>query len=584
MEALLRTSRGTCPFLRKTSPATLRALSTSRSVHHGSLSKLQAMASRCPVIDKELTVQGARVDRLMSGTVGGSRACHARVPHARLLHTRSAVDGVPPACPGLAPFDYEAFYQGELDKKHKDKSYRYFNNINRLARDFPRAHMAAPDERKVTVWCSNDYLGMSSNPQVLKTMHETLDTYGAGAGGTRNISGHNRHAVGLENTIARLHSKEAALVFSSCYVANDATLATLGSRFPNCVILSDSSNHASMIQGIRHSGAKKMIFKHNDLVDLETKLASLPLNVPKIIAIESVYSMCGSIGPIEQICDLADKYGAITFLDEVHAVGLYGPHGAGVAEHLDFEAHSAGQARGTRPRKTVMDRVNIITGTLGKAYGCVGGYITGSANMVDTIRSLAPGFIFTTSLPPAAMAGAQASIEYQMAHIGDRRLQQLHTRATKEALHAKDIPVIPNPSHIVPVLVGNAELAKRASDMLLEDWGIYVQAINYPTVPVDEERLRITPTPGHVQEYRDHLATALDSVWTELGIKRTSDWAAQGGFLGVGQDHQGNEPLWTDAQLGLEDVAADMQSGATPLNILGNVVETEHRQVAAAAA
>jgi len=484
-----------------------------------------------------------------------------------------------PPLGSLARFDYDAFYQNELDKKHKDKSYRYFNNINRLARDFPRAHMATPEE-KVTVWCSNDYLGMGRNPQVLKKMHETLETYGAGAGGTRNISGHNQHAVGLEKTIAHLHSKEAALVFSSCYVANDATLATLGSKFPNCVILSDSSNHASMIQGIRHSGARKMVFKHNDVVDLETKLASLPLEVPKIIAFESVYSMCGSIGPIKEICDLADKYGAITFLDEVHAVGMYGPHGAGVAEHLDFEAHSNGQ-----PKGTVQDRVDIITGTLGKAYGCVGGYIAGSSKMVDAIRSLAPGFIFTTSLPPASMAGAQAAIEYQMAYNGDRRLQQLHTRATKEALIAKDIPVILNPSHIIPVLVGNAESAKQASDLLLKDWSIYAQAINHPTVPVGEERLRVTPTPGHVREFRDHLTTALDSVWTQLGIKRTSDWAAQSGFLGVGQDHQqANEPLWTDAQLGLKDVTVEMEAGATPLNILEHVLEGSRQEVSQAVA
>ena len=456
--------------------------------------------------------------------------------------------GPKPAAPKIAQFDYEGFYIAELEKKHKDKSYRYFNNINRLAKEFPQAHMSSRDE-KVTVWCSNDYLGMGRNPEVLKAMHETLDTYGSGAGGTRNISGHNQHAVALEATIARLHAQEAALVFSSCYVANDATLATLGSKLPNCVILSDSMNHASMIQGIRHSGAKKMVFKHNDLVDLEAKLTSLPPEVPKIIAFESVYSMCGSIGPIAEICDLADKYGAITFLDEVHAVGMYGPHGAGVAEHLDYEAHASGQTKGT-----IMDRIDIITGTLGKAYGCVGGYIAGSAKMVDTIRSLAPGFIFTTSLPPATMAGAKAAIEYQMDFQGDRRLQQLHTRSTKAALMEKDIPVMPNPSHIIPVLVGNAEVAKKASDLLLKDWGIYVQAINYPTVPVGEERLRFTPTPGHVAKYQKELVVALDAVWTQLGIQRTSDWAKQGGFVGVGVENQGGvEPLWTDEQLGLHD-------------------------------
>jgi len=482
---------------------------------------------------------------------------------------------VTPSTSKAAKFDYEGFYHNELDKKHKDKSYRYFNNINRLAKEFPRAHMASKDE-KVTVWCSNDYLGMGRNPQVLKSMHETLETYGAGAGGTRNISGHNQHAVALEATIAELHAQEAALVFSSCYVANDATLATLGSKLPNCVILSDSLNHASMIQGIRHSGATKMVFKHNDVADLEAKLASIPSEFPKIIAFESVYSMCGSIGPIEEICDLAEKYGALTFLDEVHAVGMYGPRGAGVAEHLDYEAHQAG-----RPKGTIMERVDIITGTLGKAYGCVGGYIAGSTKLVDTIRSLAPGFIFTTSLPPATMAGAKTAIDYQTNYQGDRRLQQLHTRAVKDALNARDIPVIPNPSHIVPVLVGNAEVARKASDLLLEDWGIYVQAINYPTVPVGQERLRITPTPGHVREYRDHLIQAFDSVWNQLGIKRTSEWAAEGGFIGVGE--AGKEeaaPLWTDEQLGVDTVLKEMRAGGNAANVLEAVLEEEHRATA----
>ncbi|KAI0193238.1 pyridoxal phosphate-dependent transferase [Xylaria flabelliformis] len=561
MEALLRQPRIMCPFLHKTSPATIRALSTScsRYTAHGSsragVSRFAAVASRCPVMGTAIAVHGT------NARVNGSRAClhttksspieNTHLRKANVLHTSPTS----PTLGGSGRFDYDGFYQDILDKKHKDKSYRYFNSINRLAQDFPRAHMGpAPENKKVTVWCSNDYLGMSRNPLVLSKMHETLDNYGGGAGGTRNISGHNQHAVGLENTIAKLHSKDAALVFSSCFVANHATLVTLGQMLPGCVILSDSSNHASMIQGIRHSGAKKMVFKHNDVVDLEAKLASLPLESPKIIAFESVYSMCGSIGPIREICDLADKYGAITFLDEVHAVGMYGPSGAGVAEHLDFEAHAAGQ-----PKGTVQDRVDIITGTLGKAYGSVGGYIAGSSKMVDTIRSLAPGFIFTTSLPPASMAGAQTSIEYQMAYNGDRRLQQLHTRATKEALISKDIPVIPGPSHIIPILVGNAEMAKLASDLLLEEWGIYIQAINYPTVPVGEERLRVTPTPGHTDEFRDHLITALDSVWTQLGIKRASEC---NGILGVGQDSlPGNEPLWTDAHLGLKSVPVESQSG-----------------------
>ena len=477
----------------------------------------------------------------------------------------AAYSGPKPAAPPFTKFDYEAFYNNELDKKRADKSYRYFNNINRLAKEFPQAHMSRPDER-VTVWCSNDYLGMGRNKHVLKTMHETLDNYGAGAGGTRNISGHNQHAVALEETIAALHGKEGALVFSSCYVANDATLATLGSKLPDCVILSDSMNHASMIQGIRHSGAKKIVFKHNDLADLEAKLASLPPGQPKIIAFESVYSMCGSVAPIEAICDLADRYGAVTFLDEVHAVGMYGPNGAGVAEHLDFDIYADHSRTKQSQRGTVMDRIDIITGTLGKAYGCVGGYIAASASMVDTIRSLAPGFIFTTSLPPATMAGARTAIEYQARYRGDRRLQQIHTRAVKERLVERGIPVIPNPSHIVPVLVGDAEKAKMASDVLLKDHGIYVQAINYPTVPRGEERLRFTPTPGHTAEFQDHLVQALEQVWTELGMKRVQGWEAMGGFVGVGvRDAVRMEPLWTDEQLqlaaigGSEGVAEAMQ-------------------------
>ena len=607
MDALLRQGRSMCPFLHKTSPATLRTLSYSSAPHHaspggGSMSNLQVLARRCPVMSKAMAVQAAKTGpNGLGGVFGGTRAYSGKarmhttgkynanvaaeilrreehgmwivsseshhgltlflkVPLAsktelsKQQSEKAAMPGPKPAVPTTSRFDYKGFYENELDKKHKDKSYRYFNNINRLAREFPQAHMSDKDKR-VTVWCSNDYLGMGRNPEVLKTMHETLDNYGSGAGGTRNISGHNQHAVALEATVAKLHAQEAALVFSSCYVANDATLATLGSKLPDCVILSDSMNHASMIQGIRHSGAKKMVFKHNDLVDLESKLASLPPNVPKIIAFESVYSMCGSIGPIAAICDLADKYGALTFLDEVHAVGMYGPHGGGVAEHLDFSAHANGS-----PKGTIMERIDIITGTLGKAYGCVGGYIAGSAKMVDTIRSLAPGFIFTTSLPPATMAGARTAIEYQMKHSVDRRLQQLHTRSTKAALVEKGLPVMPNPSHIIPILVGNAEVAKQASDLLLNDHGIYVQAINYPTVPKGEERLRFTPTPGHVQKYQEELVKALDTVWTELGIKRTADWAEMGGFCGVGAPETSVSPLWTDEQLGVSGPIGKMET------------------------
>ncbi|EKV11987.1 5-aminolevulinic acid synthase HemA [Penicillium digitatum] len=596
MEALLQQSRTMCPFLKRTSPTTLRTLSTatrpSASPGGGTMSNLQVLGRRCPVMSKALAVQSARLNgtkRFTSRAGGATGVPPMRVPTGkRALHTTgghpaslasggyeknerenpnlasplrssptaagTAVRGPRPEAPTNAKFNYDDFYNVELEKKHKDKSYRYFNNINRLAKEFPRAHTASTEER-VTVWCSNDYLGMGRNQQVLDSMHQTLDTYGAGAGGTRNISGHNKHAVALEETLAKLHGKEAALVFSSCYVANDATLATLGSKMPDCVILSDSLNHASMIQGIRHSGARKMVFKHNDLEDLEAKLASLPLSTPKIIAFESVYSMCGSIAPIEKICDLSDKYGAITFLDEVHAVGMYGPHGAGVAEHLDYDVYASQDTASPQSTKgTIQDRIDIITGTLGKAYGCVGGYIAGSAAMVDTIRSLAPGFIFTTSLPPATMAGADAAIQYQSQQPRDRVLQHLHTRAVKTALSDLDIPVIPNPSHIVPLLVGDAELAKQASDKLLNEHGIYVQAINYPTVPRGEERLRITPTPGHVKPLREHLVQAVQAVWNDLGLKRTSDWKSQGGFVGVGVEgaEAANLPIWEDAQLGLQ--------------------------------
>lgn len=456
-------------------------------------------------------------------------------------------------------FDYQRFYSGELDKKHKDRSYRYFNNINRLAARFPVAHTASHAE-EVDVWCSNDYLGMSKNPVVLETMHRTLNKYGAGAGGTRNIAGNGQMHLALEEELAGLHKKPAALVFSSCYVANDATLATLGSKLPGCVIFSDSMNHASMIQGIRHSGARKVIFKHNDTVDLEQKLAQFPKETPKIIAFESVYSMCGSVGPIEKICDLAEEYGAITFLDEVHAVGMYGPNGAGVAEHLDFDAHLAAGKSVQAVKGSAMDRIDIITGTLGKAYGVVGGYIAGSTDLVDMIRSYAPGFIFTTSLPPANVAGAQASIAYQKAYMGDRRLQHLNTRELKRQFDALDIPVVPGPSHIVPVLVGDAGLAKMASDTLLMEHGIYVQSINYPTVAVGEERLRITPTPGHTVEQMSHLVQATNDVFNRLGIKRRADWVKEGGRAGVGitasKEAEKMDPVWTDKQLGLLDGTA----------------------------
>ncbi|KAJ3208913.1 mitochondrial 5-aminolevulinate synthase [Dinochytrium kinnereticum] len=413
------------------------------------------------------------------------------------------------------PFNYESFFKQEIDRKLQDKSYRYFNNINRLAQEFPEAHVANGDH--VTVWCSNDYLGMSKHPKVIDAMKSTLDTYGAGAGGTRNIAGNSQLHLSLEHELATLHKKDAALVFSSCFVANDATLSTLASKMPNCLILSDSSNHASMIQGIRNSRAEKVIFRHNDLEHLESLLMAADISRPKIIAFESVYSMCGSIGPIREIAALARKYNAITFLDEVHAVGMYGSTGAGVAEHLEC-----------------MDEIDIITGTLGKAFGVVGGYIAASSRLVDMIRSYAPGFIFTTSLPPAVVSGAVTSIRHLKRSQQERAGQQRNSRILKSRLASLGIPVVPNPSHIVPVLIGDAETAKSVSDELLTRHAIYVQSINYPTVAKGEERLRITPSPEHGAEHMDRLVSVLEGVWRERGLKTEEDWAAVGGCAGVG--------------------------------------------------
>ncbi|KAG5368720.1 5-aminolevulinate synthase [Yarrowia sp. C11] len=558
MESLVRQSKKLCPYIGRTSASSLKQLGNGR---------LTQKAGQCPIMGKAMGVRGFKSDA-GSNAESATVDVHAAVdtskgtcPHAAQyspVYPSSRLDNYPFGMTqrglGKVPtqdahnastFNYESFYENKINAKHQDKSYRYFNNINRLAAEFPRAHRGSVEEDKVTVWCANDYLGMGRNPVVVNAMHETLDKYGAGAGGTRNIAGHNRHAVELEACIADLHKKEAALVFSSCYVANDSTLSLLGQALPNCVYFSDASNHASMIHGIRHGGSDKVVWKHNDLADLEAKLASYPKSTPKVIAFESVYSMCGSIGPIEEICDLADKYGAITFLDEVHAVGMYGPTGAGVAEHLDFEHyHSGAQTQ----RQPIMDRVDIFTGTLGKAYGCVGGYIAGSAKFVDMVRSYAPGFIFTTTLPPATMAGARAAINYQKNTMKDRVAQQSHTRYVKDKLAERGIPVVPNPSHIVPVLVGDAQKAKAASDLLLTKHQIYVQAINFPTVPIGQERLRVTPTPGHNEGLCDELVAALEDVWQELGLKRVEDWTAAGGLCGVGEGVE-VEPLWTAEQL-----------------------------------
>lgn len=444
-------------------------------------------------------------------------------------------------------FQYDQFMENELVKKRSENSYRYFNNINRIAKEYPLAHQDGLDE-KVTVWCSNDYLSLSKHPQVIKKAQETLETYGVGAGGTRNIAGHNMHCMYLENELAKLHKQEGALVFSSCFVANDSVISTLGKKYPNLVLFSDELNHASMIVGIKNSNCPKKIFKHNNMEDLERLLKETPLDQPKMILFESVYSMCGSVAPIKKIVELAKKYGAITFLDEVHAMGLYGPHGAGVAEHLDFQEHLKNGLAVDPEFKSTMEQIDLITGTLGKSFGSVGGYVAGSKIMVDYLRSFASGFIFTTTLPPAVMSAAEEAILITKRNITLRTQQQKITNYLKSKL-VKDfkIPMLNNPSHIIPVFVGDALLAKKASDMLLTKHKIYVQAINFPTVAKGTERLRITPTPGHTFEHCDVLINAVDDVFTQLNIPRLPDYENVTNMELF--DSGKGERLWSDEML-----------------------------------
>ncbi|WP_432255546.1 5-aminolevulinate synthase [Limimaricola sp. AA108-03] len=399
---------------------------------------------------------------------------------------------------------FDSFFAAELDRLRSEGNYRRFAELERHRGAFPAAtRHDGPAPSEVTVWCSNDYLGMGQHPKVLAAMHAALDEVGAGAGGTRNISGTTRHHVALERELADLHGKEAALLFTSGYVSNWAALGTLAARIPGCIVLSDAGNHASMIEGIRHSRAEKVIWKHNDLADLEAKLAALPANAPKIVAFESVYSMDGDIAPIAGICDLAERYGALTYLDEVHGVGLYGPRGGGVAE-----------------REGLMGRIDVIEGTLGKAYGVMGGYIAASAALCDFVRSFASGFIFTTALPPAVAAGAQAAVRHLKTSDAERRLQAEQVSSLRARLDAAGIPHLPNPSHIVPVMVGDPVKCRWISDLLLDEFGIYIQPINYPTVPRGTERLRITPSPVHSEADLDRLASALEALWDRCRIAR----------------------------------------------------------------
>jgi 5-aminolevulinate synthase len=397
---------------------------------------------------------------------------------------------------------YDSIFRQHLDNLRAEGRYRVFADVKRHATAFPSAtHFTSNGTREITVWCSNDYLGMGQHPKVLAAMHDAIDQVGAGSGGTRNISGTTHYHVELEHEIADLHGKDTALLFTSAYVANDATLSTLQKLIPGLVIFSDEKNHASMIEGIRRGGNDKHVFRHNDLADLEAKLKKYPRGTPKLIAFESVYSMDGHISPIAAVCDLAEKYGAMTYLDEVHAVGLYGPRGGGIAE-----------------RDGVMHRVDIINGTLAKGFGVMGGYIAATRDICDAIRSYAPGFIFSTSLAPAVAAGAAASIRHLKTSAVERTSHQERARTLKGLLKAARIPVMENPSHIVPILVGDPVHCKAVTDTLLNEHGIYVQPINYPTVPKGTERMRLTPSPLHTDAHMDVLVSALSALWARCPV------------------------------------------------------------------
>ena len=404
--------------------------------------------------------------------------------------------------------DYRGIFEDAIDALRIEKRYRVFADIERIAGHFPRAIFrdTADNPREITIWCSNDYLGMGQHAKVVGAMQETAGRIGAGAGGTRNISGTNRPLVELERSLADLHRKEAALVFTSGFVSNEASISTIARLIPDCLILSDQLNHASMIQGVRQSGMEKKIFRHNDLAHLRELLTAAGRQRPKLIVFESIYSMDGDIAPISEIADLADEFGAMTYIDEVHAVGMYGPRGGGICE-----------------REGLMDRIDIIEGTLAKGFGVMGGYITANKAIVDAVRSYAPEFIFTTALPPALCAAAHASIEHLKTSSIEREGQQRQAGRVKRVLAEAGLPVMPTETHIVPLIVGDARLCKAASDMLMDRHNIYIQPINYPTVPKGTERLRITPTPYHSDDMIAELCDALIAVWETLDLPRDFD-------------------------------------------------------------
>ncbi len=406
----------------------------------------------------------------------------------------------------MTPQDYDRILAQGIDRLRAEGRYREFADICRVRGRFPRAlYRGQGEEREVTVWCSNDYLGMGQHPAVIAAMHAAIDDVGAGSGGTRNISGTTHYHVELEKELADLHGKDAALLFNSGYMANEATLSSLVRALPNCIVLSDESNHASMIEGIRHGRGEKLIWRHNDLTDLEAKLKTLATDRPKLIAFESVYSMDGDIAPLAEICALAKRYGALTYLDEVHAVGMYGARGGGIAE-----------------RDGVLGEIDIIEGTLAKAFGLMGGYIAANATIIDAIRSHAPGFIFTTSIAPAIAAGATAAIRHLKASSIERQLQGKHAKLLTASLKARGLPVTETESHIVPLIVGDPVKCKALTDRLLSDFSIYVQPINYPTVPKGAERLRLTPGPLHGELEISKLVAALDQLWAEMMLQRAA--------------------------------------------------------------
>ncbi|XP_010730699.2 5-aminolevulinate synthase, erythroid-specific, mitochondrial isoform X2 [Larimichthys crocea] len=510
-----------CPFLKSAPKPALRRTGAT----------LMSLADRCPIIARQVSVSSPasledklsisptkpktpRVSAVDQKRLFAQTATHVAVTVSKDCPFVTSQFGVVRARPEVQEdvkevgpsYDYDRFFIEKIAEKKKDHTYRVFKTVNRSAEIFPFAEDYSINGREasqVSVWCSNDYLGMSRHPRVLSAIRDALERHGAGAGGTRNISGTSNYHVSLEKELAHLHQKDAALVFSSCFVANDSTLFTLARMLPGCEIYSDAGNHASMIQGIRNSRAKRFIFRHNDSRHLEELLKKSDPKTPKIVAFETVHSMDGAICPLEELCDVAHRYGALTFVDEVHAVGLYGAHGAGVGE-----------------RDNVMHKIDIVSGTLGKAFGCVGGYIASSAALVDTVRSYAAGFIFTTALPPMVLSGALESVRVLKSPEGQklRRDHQRNVKHMRQLLMDKGLPVVNCPSHIIPIHVGNAELNTKMCDTLLERHNIYVQAINYPTVPRGEELLRLAPSPHHKPPMMEYFVDKLVEVWKEAGL------------------------------------------------------------------